>query len=210
MNQPDPLSEWSRIENAETAHALARQAYLSMLSRIPNIDAFVTWLLAGVGATAGLLVANISSVGDALGRGGVRWVLCSLAASIVCGLLARIAVIFFPTEVDYFKTISEGISSILKAHSVKRELIKETAVKSNKPVPEDMTMQQALDELIRPFPKITKLLFKLVMKRMIARKERHGDLHMALRGLRWQLAMCFWQVVFVIVALLSVAINVQT
>lgn len=81
MEDGDHLEKWSGIKNGITKWAIAREAYITILSRGADVESFVSWLMASTGANAGLLIANIGTVADTLGRGGLSWVLYSLTAA---------------------------------------------------------------------------------------------------------------------------------
>lgn len=208
MEQPDHLGKWNRIQNEETTHSLVESMYLALLLRVPEIDAFVTWLLAGTAATAGLLVANIHAITETLGRGGVQWALYSLTSSLVFGVAAKASTVFIPSNAAHIRDGRQRIASILKSHREEREKIKAAAGAANAAVPPDILIQDVLQQFARPMPWWVKLVFFRVMKKQIDVKERHGDLHMAVRGWQWQTGLCFLQAAAVLMALISVAVHV--
>lgn len=129
MENTDHLANWSRLENGITLNALKRAAYTSMLARGPQVESFATWLMAGAGATAGLLVANIGSVTDAIGRGGVQWVLYSLTASIFFGLASKAFAVFIPSNAAQIADARASIAAVLERHGAKRKEIEAMAQK---------------------------------------------------------------------------------
>ena len=208
MKDVDHLTEWSRLQNEITVHAMAREAYITILSRGPEVESFATWLMAGTGATAGLLIVNIGAVTDTVGRGGVQWMLYSLIASLAFGLTAKAIAVFAPSNVANLKDGRDRLDVVLEKHQAKRKQIEEMAESSGRPVPASFTIQEALNELIRPFPWTVKLIFHFVMRKQIIEKEQNGDLHLGLRGWRLQVQMCVLQLLAVLTTLVSVAIHV--
>lgn len=208
MEQPDHLGNWNRITNEETTHSLVGSMYFALLLRVPEIDAFVTWLLAGTAATAALVVANIQAVTETLGRGGVQWALYSLTSSLLFGIAAKLSTLFIPSNAAHIGASRERIGSILKVHREEREKIKAVAVAGNASMPPDIQINDVLEQFARPMPWWVKLVFFRNMKKQIDGKERHGDLLLAVRGWLWQSGLCFLQAGAVLMALISVAVHV--
>ena len=201
MEDGDHLEKWSSLENGITKRAIAREAYITILSRGADVESFVTWLIAGTGATAG-------TVADTLGRGGLSWVLYSLTAALVFGLFAKASAVFMPSNASQLKDGRERLNAVFLKHREKRKEIEEAAHRIGRSAPATFTVQEALDELVKPFPWTGKLVVYFVTRKQIANQEENGDLYLALRGWRLQVQMCSLQLVAVIAALVSVAIHV--
>lgn len=208
MEDGDHLEKWSSLENGITKRAIAREAYITILSRGADVESFVTWLMAGTGATAGLLIANIGTVADTLGRGGLSWVLYLLTAALVFGLFAKASAVFIPSNASQLKDGRERLNAVFLKHREKRKEIEEVAHRIGRSAPATFTVQDTLDELVKPFPWTGKLVVYFITRKQIANQEENGDLYLALRGWRLQVQMCSLQLMAVIAALVSVAIHV--
>jgi hypothetical protein len=95
---------------AENANSRAEKEFLrivasSILSSSPIIDKYSTWLLAGCGAIASIMIANISAVIPFLGTFGVKLSLYLLTISAVIGLLQKARAI----KVQSFSEIAERL-----------------------------------------------------------------------------------------------------
>jgi len=65
--------------------------YRTMVSVIPGrVDEFTKWLMAGTGATAGLMVAGADKLVPVLGTRGFRATLYLLLASLALGIISRL------------------------------------------------------------------------------------------------------------------------
>lgn len=122
--QPDPLFEWNRLENENSKHAVVSTMYLGVLARSPHIEAFTTWLLAGTGAAATLLIANIQSISAVIGRDGFQICMSLLVVSALFGLFTKCATVFFPVNSEAQTKLNESIVGLLGAHSVERKKLK--------------------------------------------------------------------------------------
>lgn len=62
---------------------LAIQLLLSMLEISPHIEKLNTWMLAGTGATAAVIVSNISNIQESVKEHTCNYLLASLAISML-------------------------------------------------------------------------------------------------------------------------------
>lgn len=127
MEGGDHLEKWSGLENGITKWAIAREAYITIFSQGADVESFVSWLMASTGATAGLLIANIGTVADTLGRGGLSWVLYSLTAALFFGLFAEASAVFIPSNASQLKDGRERLNAVFSKHREKRKEIEEVA-----------------------------------------------------------------------------------
>jgi hypothetical protein len=84
------LTESELISFAQThAQEIARQ-YMSEAARIwRRADSFSTWATAAGGASIGVAITQLSVIRAALGTGGTRALLWTLATSVLAGLIAK-------------------------------------------------------------------------------------------------------------------------
>lgn len=114
---------------------LAIQLLLSMLEIVPEVDRVNTWMLAGAGATAALVVSNIESVVNATHNVIPGLLLSLLAISALFGCLAK----FFGTKSSNARILMQ---SMLRALNENRET----------------DVQVALDEYLSAFPAWLRIL----------------------------------------------------
>ena len=205
MSEEDPLAVWSSETNRLTIAALARNVYIPILSRAKLLEDFVTWLLAGTGATAGLFVANLGAVSTVLGRDGTQWFLYSIVGSLALGLVAKSVAIFVPVGVLDLEEARRLLLAVHENHHAEREKIEAAAIASRKSIPPNYTDEELVAEVTRPFPRTARWLFKLVMHRAKEKQSLNSDMDLPLRAWRLQIQLCTFQLVLALVALLSVA-----
>lgn len=109
--------------------ALTIDFLMSMLEIVPNVDKFNTWMLAGTGATAGLMVSNLEPIISSVGRQTTSWLLASLAISALLGFLAK------------FHGIRAQNAKVLFHHII-------AALQNN----QDTDIEAALNEFLASFP----------------------------------------------------------
>ncbi len=165
------LEDWSRLTNENTKHALVSAAYVGILSRSPQADSFITWLLAGAGATAALMISNITTLSSALTLQGLHMCLSLLALSAIFGLFAKSASIFVPVDGSAQAQLHEQMLGIMVAHGDERARIIEQAEALGSHVPEDMQIADVVSEMIRPLPFLTRwiVLFSLEINTVIGK-----------------------------------------
>ncbi len=190
----DPLKEWSRLENENTTHALVSAAYVGMLSRAPQVDAFTTWLLAGTGATAGLLVANVGTISGALSVAGFQLCLSLLAISSLLGLFTKCAAAFFPIDGERQAALQAQSLKILETHGETRKQIEESAKKRGVEAPPDIEIMAVLNEFMRPLPLWAKWFVMLYIKKK--QHDRQIGYLLPIRAFMWQTNLCFLQALF--------------
>jgi hypothetical protein len=91
---------------------LVIQLILGVIETSANMDKYNIWLLAGTGATASLIVSNVSNIVLATEPHTVTWMLSLLAISTLFGLLAKIN----GTKAESSKTMFQTIFSVLEQH----------------------------------------------------------------------------------------------
>lgn len=190
----DPLQAWSRIANENTKHAAVSAAYVGMLSRSPQIDSFSTWLLAGTGATASLLVANIADITAALSVPGFKICLSLLAIAALFGLFTKCASVFLPIDGERQAALQQQMLDIFTTHGETREKIEESAQLRNLPPPPDIDLGDIITELLRPMPFWARWLTQLYLKKH--KDNRQIGYLLPLRAFIWQVNLCTLQALF--------------
>jgi len=83
------VSKAAEALNAKTEERLLRAYVTSLLSTSPVIDKFSTWLMAGIGAAATLLITNIASITSIAAFKNVKVSLILLIAAGLFGVLEK-------------------------------------------------------------------------------------------------------------------------
>jgi len=191
MTAPDPLFEWNRLENENTMHSLVAEMYLGMLVKSPQIETFATWLLAGVGATASLIITNAESITKALSPEGFKAALYCLIASALCGLLAKAITVFFPSNGKDHEAFRAKLMALIVQHGEERKKIEAAAKERDVVNLPDLEISEMMREFVRPLPFWTKWVLAIYLRKIAG--ERNADLHLAVKGFIWQVNLCFLQ-----------------
>ncbi|WLT32333.1 hypothetical protein [Geothrix sp. PMB-07] len=189
--EPDPLLEWNRLNKENAEQALVSVMFMNFVSRAPQIDTFSTWLLAGTGAAATLLIANILNMFQALGRHGFKVAVFMLAISALFGLLAKCVFVFFQTGGDSQEKLIQQIKPIMDKHHEDEEKIIATAKQRGLKLETEFSMNKVLSDFAAPFPKWPRWL---VMRYLNKHKENRQVGHLLpVRMFQWQCGLSFFQ-----------------
>jgi hypothetical protein len=153
---PDPLLEWNRLNRENAKNSLVSVMFGNISGRAVQIDLFSTWLLAGSGAAATLVVGNAQSLIALLGKYGFRRGLAALVSSAFFGLISKYIYIFFQYGGDYQTKLLEQVQPILDKHALDEKQIQEIAKKRNIKLDTEISMNHVLSDFSKPFPKISR------------------------------------------------------
>ncbi|WP_265664268.1 hypothetical protein [Verminephrobacter aporrectodeae] len=189
MTIPDLLDQ-NRIENENTKHELVSEMYLQLLSHSPQIEAFVTWLLALTGGTAALLIVNVESITKIVSNYGIRGTIYLITASAVFGLISKL--IFVLSRKNYREDLSSNRDvyfRIISEHMERRNKIEENAKLRgigicNIP---DIEIRDATQEYARSLPFWGEWLV------LSWSKKRGSVLRYSARVFKWQCHLCCMQ-----------------
>lgn len=119
-NEEDPLIVWNQLNINNAEQDLVFAMFSSMIATAPIIDRFVTWLLVGTGATAVLLITNISNILLFLSIYGFKVSGFFLVISGVFGLLAKFKSIQCQISYENDNKIKESMKPILENMKIMR------------------------------------------------------------------------------------------
>lgn len=153
MAEPDPLIEWNRLNKENAENALISAMFSSLISTSPVIDRFSSWLLAGTGATAALLVANADKLVPFLSNAGFRVTGALLVASAVFGLISKARAVQCQIGADNDQRIRELMRPILEKHSQDEEKIQGFAETRGSSLATELDLGRVLSEFAKPFPR---------------------------------------------------------
>jgi hypothetical protein len=189
--EPDPLVEWNRLNRENAEHALISVMFTNVVARAPQADTFSTWLLAGTGASATLMITNIQGMLTAFSGHGFKVTLLMLVLSAVFGLLAKYVFVFFQYGGDSQSKLIEQIKPILDTHSEQQAKIRESAKLRGVTLDTDIRMDVVLTEFAKPLPHWSRWL---VMRYINKHKENRQIAHLLpVRFFHWQIGLSFFQ-----------------
>ena len=81
------IEEWDEVIHNNFHSGMINGASLATSEITSILDKFSMWLLAGVGGTAALIIANIDKVTPYTGIGGFKYIVLFLCASAIFGFL---------------------------------------------------------------------------------------------------------------------------
>lgn len=199
---------------AENANRRAENEFLrivmaSIVESSPIIDKYSTWLLAGCGAMASIMIANVKAVIPFLGSLGFKISLYLLTISAIIGLLQK----FRAMKVQSFSVITERLftraESIRQNHQQAFAELQKAATEHGVEleVGLDMNLQRIRSEMaaFTPFFLRTKTLAHFDKG---AKDELHGWRE-AVGGLRWQIYFFGVQFLLFVGFLLVAAFSVK-
>jgi hypothetical protein len=161
----DPLLKWNQLNITNAEQNLASAMFASMISTSPIIDRFSTWLLAGTGATAALLIANASDLLPLLTEKGFKVCGVFLIVSGLLGFLAKHRAILCQIAYENDVKIREAMLPILEKHTQDEKKIIAHANQRCMQVNTELDMKNVLQEFSRPFPKIVRWLIARYLKK---------------------------------------------
>jgi hypothetical protein len=150
------LTKLAKIKKNSTEKEFARILFKSTTSSSPTIDKFSTWLLAGTGATAALMISNLTSLSSVLNSPSIKYSLYILAISSLLGFFAK----YYSLRCQITDTTADSITDNLKhafeRHEDSNKSIKETANKHNITIDTDPDLEKPLREYIDAYPRLVK------------------------------------------------------
>jgi len=89
LNLKHALDNWAEINKKNAEIGFTEGLFTGALASSSIIDKFSTWLLAGTGATAALMIANLDKLSPVLGGETFRQSIYLLLVSALFGFLAK-------------------------------------------------------------------------------------------------------------------------
>ena len=114
--------------NEDCGKNFTRICISSTLEISPAIDNYSTWLLAGCGAIAALMINNVKSIVPFLGENGFKLSVYFLACSVVFGLLQKYRSLCIKAFNDFSEKIIGGANSL---NSLQQEAFQELYQEAN-------------------------------------------------------------------------------
>ncbi len=106
------LAELSTSLKEKAEKQILRAYYTSVFEMSPLVDRFATWLLAGIGAIAGLMITNIESISSILPLSHIKLCLGVLTVSALFGFIEK----FLALDIQSTATQELKLRQILRAN----------------------------------------------------------------------------------------------
>jgi hypothetical protein len=115
------LDDWASITSTNTERNILVAMLRSYLDTSSTIDAFVGWLLVGVGATGSLVITNLDKLIKYIGIFSYKWALLSIAASMLFGIASKFCALTVQIARSAENKIEVAVREALEAHSVEEK-----------------------------------------------------------------------------------------
>lgn len=178
MTNVSPIDELAKITKSQTELKVAKVFFDSVLTSSPVIDRSASWLLAGVGATAALIVANLEGTSSFIGRGPVSVVLWLLLIAGLFGLAQKYTAVLVQIQLHVDKKIKRGLQPVFDEHERKEGEIEELAKKHNLTVNTEIDLLNSIEEIRKIVPWYQRLRFKIKLEKSM-KDPLYGQKHAA-------------------------------
>lgn len=172
--------------------SLGRQVFVCALVNSPRIDRFSEWLLISAGASAGVLLSNITEISSHTSPNQLRWALIFVAGSALCGLTQKVVALLVSLQIS----ISESVADIIFDYISKNE-------STLTPSAFTRLSSEIVDELARSAPCCLRERVRLRSK--VGGKDPLRIYRDSLFRMLLQSLICGAQLLFLIVALVILA-----
>lgn len=199
----DPLVEWNRLNKENAEHGFVSALYQSMTETSPLVDKFSLWLLAGTGATGGLLITQIKSVLPFLTQQGFKVCLVILVTSAVIGFVAKYFSLRCEIQSNVQSKFTELVKPVLDKHEKDEDTIQEYAEQRGIELQTDIDLASIMKEFSRPFPFWVKWLISRKIDKTSG--DRQAGFHIAVKAYTSQLRWTLLQAVLFLVFMLTAA-----
>lgn len=154
LNLKNALDNWAEINKKNAEIGFTEGLFTGALVSSSIIDKFSTWLLAGTGATAALMIANFDKLSPVLGGGTFRQSIYLLVVSALFGFLAKYKSIHCQILLATGEEIKKRVLPVLKKHGEDEEKIEGMAKEHDIEVNTKMDLEYVFKEYCRAFPKV--------------------------------------------------------
>ena len=148
------LNNWANLNNKNAEIGFTEALFTGVLVSSSIIDKFSTWLLAGSGATAALMIANLDKLSPVIGVTTFRQSIYILVISALFGFLAKYKSINCQIIFSTGEEIKKRILPVLKVHEEDEEKIESMAKEYEIEVNTKIDIEFVIKEYCRAFPKI--------------------------------------------------------
>lgn len=194
--------------NEITERDMIQAMFIATAERTENVDKFSSWLLAGTGATASLMITMIDSIINHITYSGFIFALTLLTGSLIFGLMAKYRALLGAIQVESRKSIDDKIKLILKKHKIKKKELEEIAGMQGAYLHKDIDVRKIFSEYSTPFPWYAQIFLWRYVKQYDGIKEYHQTLHPAVKNLVSQAEWTFLQFIALLGFIFSIIYSV--
>ena len=132
-NTPHKQDELSASKLAETLNRntelnISQLTFISILNSSQILEKFSTWLLAGIGATCALIIANINNITNIIEPPIIKYSLLVLALAGLLGFLCKYYNIQIQALLELDEIMRNKFPGIMSAHIAEEKQIHEKAI----------------------------------------------------------------------------------
>ncbi|MCU7854008.1 MAG: hypothetical protein KZQ80_17560 [Candidatus Thiodiazotropha sp. (ex Monitilora ramsayi)] len=196
------LEDWAKITKSNAEIDYTGAMFAGILSTSPIVDRFAMWLLAGCGATAALMTANINNILPILTVEGFKYSMVFLLLSALAGFLAKYYAIRCQVMYEADKKIRELAETVSDCHMESDSEIQEVAGRHGVHIDAGVDIKRISEEFVSAFPnrnhkKLKTNMDRGIHDRLVAYKD-------AVKYLRWQGYLTFVEVLLFLAFVLTV------
>ncbi|MGM0582851.1 MAG: hypothetical protein ACQETL_19400 [Bacteroidota bacterium] len=184
LNLKNALDNWAGINKKNAEMGFTEGLFTGALVSSSIIDKFSTWLLAGTGATAALMIANLDKLSPVLGSETFRQAIYLLVVSALLGFLAKYKSIHCQIMLATGEEIKKRVLPVLEKHGEDEKKIEGMAKEHDIEVNTEMDLEYVFKEYCRAFPKV--MHHWLLRQFTQGLNDRLAPSRKAANGLFWQ------------------------
>jgi hypothetical protein len=180
----DALDNWAAITRKNAEIGFVEGLFTGALVSSSIIDKFSTWLLAGTGATAALMIANFDRLSPVLGGASFKQSIYLLVVSALFGFLAKYKSIHCQIILATGEELKKRLQPVLDKHGEDEDKIDTMAKPHGIQVNTEIDLQYIIEEYSKAFPRI---MHRWLLKQFFEGiSDRLAPSRKAARGLFWQ------------------------
>jgi hypothetical protein len=159
---------WVRLEREILDTALAKRILEATIVNGPALDAFVTWILAGLGALVTLIITNVDKLAPIISMEGVITSISWAVLAISFGIFSRRNFQQARVRIDMGSDVSGGLVDLMtKYDGEKGPLMKQRAAQLGIAEPDQLDIRQAAEIVNDLLPRPVRLVFAWSMRKTV-------------------------------------------
>ena len=180
----EALENWAEINKKNTEIDFVESLFTGALVSSAIIDRFSTWLLAGTGATAALMIANFDKLKPVLGALTIKQSINVLLVSALFGFLAKYKSIYCQIMLAIGEEIKKRLIPLMEKHEEDEDKIVDAAEQHDLQIETKIDLSIVITEYCRAFPRLMHWWLKKQFLQGLS--DRLASSRKAANGLFWQ------------------------